>query len=161
MDKRPGHSTRWPKLIELVTDLDHYIRELETRHASASSTEQAVQDSDVATASNEGSNKSPTQVDSSTQEDVTPSEPADDVAIASDLEGTLTIDPSRPVFRQDPPVCHYYHLLADGCPRAPDCNFSHDYKLSEEEKLALSDSVKRMPCDSVRPVSNAATFQNT
>lgn len=163
MAQKTQHSTRWSDLLKLVTDLDQYIHKLEQQSSPPSNTHPAntAEASPVTITNADGSTQPIDQVDSSELQEYMERAQSDEqvAAVVVDLEpeGTLLVDPSRPVFKQDPPVCHYHHLLAGGCPR-PECNFSHDYRLSSDERAQLSDSVKRMPCDSVRPVSGTGVF---
>ncbi|KAN0126643.1 hypothetical protein V8E52_000283 [Russula decolorans] len=55
------------------------------------------------------------------------------------------IDPSLPLFKQNPPPCNEYYLMQT-CSKEGRCRYSHEYDLTDEQLAALANSAKQSPC---------------
>jgi len=55
------------------------------------------------------------------------------------------IDPTLPLYKQNPPPCNEYYLMHD-CSKEGRCRYSHEYDLTEEQLVMLSNSAKQSPC---------------
>jgi len=55
------------------------------------------------------------------------------------------IDPSLPLYKQNPPPCNEYYLMYS-CSKENRCKYSHEYPLTDEQLAQLSKSAKQSPC---------------
>ncbi|KAI0053058.1 hypothetical protein FA95DRAFT_1482606 [Auriscalpium vulgare] len=55
------------------------------------------------------------------------------------------IDPSLPLYKQNPPPCNEHYLL-DECSKNGRCKYSHDYILTDDQLATLAKNAKQSPC---------------
>ncbi|KAI0265169.1 hypothetical protein BC834DRAFT_843772 [Gloeopeniophorella convolvens] len=73
----------------------------------------------------------------------TPSpKPWSDVSITTKQH---VIDPSLPLYKQNPPPCNEHYLM-EVCSKEGRCKYSHEYELTEEQLETLSRNAKQSPC---------------
>ncbi|KAF8264947.1 hypothetical protein EI94DRAFT_403104 [Lactarius quietus] len=56
-----------------------------------------------------------------------------------------TIDPTLPLYKQNPPPCNEYYLMS-ACSKEGRCRYSHQYDLTEEQLATLAKNAKQSPC---------------
>ncbi|KAI0775970.1 hypothetical protein BD413DRAFT_257475 [Trametes elegans] len=56
-----------------------------------------------------------------------------------------TIDPSKPLHKQNPPPCNEHYLMT--CSKGINCKYSHDWHLTPEQLEILSRNAKKAPCN--------------
>lgn len=56
-----------------------------------------------------------------------------------------TIDPTLPLYKQNPPPCNEYYLM-EACSKEGRCRYSHEYDLTEEQLATLTTNAKQSPC---------------
>ncbi|KAI0254925.1 hypothetical protein BJV78DRAFT_886641 [Lactifluus subvellereus] len=55
------------------------------------------------------------------------------------------IDPTLPLYKQNPPPCNEYYLM-EACSKEGRCRYSHEYTLTEEQIATLAKNAKQSPC---------------
>ncbi|KAI0068923.1 hypothetical protein BV25DRAFT_1910657 [Artomyces pyxidatus] len=55
------------------------------------------------------------------------------------------LDPTLPLYKQNPPPCNEHYLLAE-CSKNGRCKYSHEYELNEEQLATLAKNAKQSPC---------------
>jgi len=56
-----------------------------------------------------------------------------------------SIDPTLPLYKQNPPPCNEHYLMSV-CSKQGRCRYSHDYDLTEDQLATLAKSAKQSPC---------------
>jgi len=64
---------------------------------------------------------------------------------ASSPKFFTTIDPTLPLYKQNPPPCNEHYLMTT-CSKDGRCKYSHEYDLSEDQLATLAKSAKQSPC---------------
>jgi len=56
-----------------------------------------------------------------------------------------TIDPTLPLYKQNPPPCNEHYLMS-ACSKEGRCRYSHEYDLTEDQLATLAKNAKQSPC---------------
>jgi len=56
-----------------------------------------------------------------------------------------TIDPTLPLYKQNPPPCNEHYLMST-CSKEGRCRYSHEYDLTEDQLATLARNAKQSPC---------------
>ncbi|KAI0375786.1 hypothetical protein BV20DRAFT_16171 [Pilatotrama ljubarskyi] len=56
-----------------------------------------------------------------------------------------TIDPTKPLHKQNPPPCNEHYLMS--CSKGPNCKYSHEWHLTPEQLEVLARNAKKAPCN--------------
>ncbi|KAH9049012.1 hypothetical protein EDB84DRAFT_1261610 [Lactarius hengduanensis] len=56
-----------------------------------------------------------------------------------------TIDPTLPLYKQDPPPCNEFYLMTT-CSKEGRCRYSHEYNLTDDQLATLAKNAKQSPC---------------